>query len=354
MMSITHAALAGAAVPLLLSSSDPMVFGLAVVGSQLPDIDTTTSLIGQVCYPLSSRLERRFPHRSATHSFVAIAAVAAAWWWPCQWLRLSNSEWFALWLGMFISVVSDTFTVKGAQIFWPNPVWCYSGSSWDKKRLKTGGTGEMWVLAVTVAIASYLLLSQPFSTGGTNLVQFAGTEIGIRDAVYSQYNNYASSHIAIAQIEGVHTQNRSDMTGKYWTIGQEGGEFILSKNGAIYKTGTTGQILTDSIKFDRGEPNQTTIEAIAFDDEPIVPLLEELRSQYPDGAAIFLTGTVAVDFPEDLQPELDPLKLSTLTVNGSNVTLVYHPLERAIADLNDQYAIGNLQAKIFSTPPTGF
>ncbi len=99
MMSITHAALAGAAVPLLLSSSDSMVCGLAVLGSQLPDIDTTTSLIGQVCYPLSNWIESKFPHRSASHSFVAIATVAAAWWFPCQSLGLPRTEWLALWLG---------------------------------------------------------------------------------------------------------------------------------------------------------------------------------------------------------------------------------------------------------------
>ncbi|MEB3831110.1 metal-dependent hydrolase, partial [Phormidium sp. CCY1219] len=301
MMSITHAALSSAIVPVLLSSSDPMVLGLAIVGSQLPDIDTTTSLIGQICYPISSQLEKRFPHRSATHSFVAIAAVAVAWWWPCQWLKLSNSEWLALWLGMFVSIVSDTFTVKGAQIFWPNPVWCYSGSSWDKKRLKTGGIGEMWILAIAVSIASFLLISQPFSIQGTNLVQFAGTQIGIKDAVFSQYNQFASTHIVYAQIEGVHAQTRDRMDGKYWTLGQEGGEFILSLSGDIYRTGTSGQIIIDSIKFDKGEENQIQIEAIAFDDEPIEERLEKLRSQFPD-AAIFLSGTVAVDFPEDLKP----------------------------------------------------
>lgn len=75
MMSITHAALAGAAVPLLLSSSDPMVFGLAVLDSQLLDIDTTTSLIRQVCYPLSSWLESKFPHRSAIHSHILFERV---------------------------------------------------------------------------------------------------------------------------------------------------------------------------------------------------------------------------------------------------------------------------------------
>lgn len=357
MMSVTHAALSAAIVPVLLSSSDPMILGLAIVGSQLPDIDTTTSLIGQVCYPISSQLEKRFPHRSATHSFVAIATVALAWWLPVKWLNLSADlfapEWFALWLGMFVSIVSDTFTVKGAQIFWPNPVWCYSGSSWDKKRLKTGGTGEMFVLALTVAIASFLLISQPFSTGGNNLIQVAGTSIGIKDAVFRQYNNLAADNIVIAEISGIHTVSRAPIKGRYWAIGQEAGEFVLSQNGETYKTGTSGQILTDSIKFEKGESTEIQIVPIAFDDEPITPRLEELRSQH-EGSAIFLTGSIGIDFPEDLSPKLDPLKLPTLALSGSTVNLTYHPIDQAIADLRDQYGLGNLQAKVFSVRPEGF
>lgn len=353
MMSITHAALAGAAVPLLLSSSDPMVFGLAILGSQLPDIDTTTSLIGQVCYPISNFIESKFPHRSASHSFVAIAFIAVAWWFPCQWLGLPKTEWLALWLGTFISIVADTFTVKGCQLFWPNPVWCYSGSSWDKKRLRTGGTGELWVLAVSVAIASSLFILQPFATGGTNLVQFAGTSIGVKDAVYSQYNQYAATHLVYAEIKGIATSDRTRADGRYWTLGQEGNEFVIAKDGGIYRTGTTGQILTDSIKFQRGEENKTTIEALTFDDEPIAPRLEELQAQYPDGA-IFITGSIAVDFPEEIKPQIDPRKLSTLTVTGTSVSLNYHPIEQAIRDLDDQYGLGTLQVKIFSVRPSGF
>ncbi|MEW6498839.1 MAG: metal-dependent hydrolase [Cyanobacteriota bacterium] len=79
MMAITHAALASAAVPLILSASNPMVLGLAILGSQLPDIDTTSSLTGQVFYPISNRLEERYPHRTATHSFLAVAIVSVVW-----------------------------------------------------------------------------------------------------------------------------------------------------------------------------------------------------------------------------------------------------------------------------------
>ena len=50
-----------------------MALGLAVLGSQLPDIDTTTSTIGKIFFPLSSFLEDRFPYRSITHSPLATA-----------------------------------------------------------------------------------------------------------------------------------------------------------------------------------------------------------------------------------------------------------------------------------------
>lgn len=76
MLAITHAAIAAAGVSLLFSTADPLVLSLAVLGSQLPDLDTTTSVIGQVLYSVSRWIEDRFPHRSITHSLVATAAIA--------------------------------------------------------------------------------------------------------------------------------------------------------------------------------------------------------------------------------------------------------------------------------------
>ncbi|MFG6097342.1 metal-dependent hydrolase [Leptothoe sp. ISB3NOV94-8A] len=67
MMAITHAEIATAGASLLLGTAQPLPLALAVLGSQLPDIDTRTSIIGQVFYPINSWIEDRFPHRS--HSF---------------------------------------------------------------------------------------------------------------------------------------------------------------------------------------------------------------------------------------------------------------------------------------------
>ena len=71
MMAITHAACAAAVTSFALGTADLLLLGLSIVGSQLPDIDTTTSTIGKIFFPISSWIEDRFPHRSITHSFLA-------------------------------------------------------------------------------------------------------------------------------------------------------------------------------------------------------------------------------------------------------------------------------------------
>ena len=68
MMAITHAAISTAGVSLLLGTANPLPLALAVLGSQLPDVDTTTSVIGQIAFPVSSWIEDHYPHRSVTHS----------------------------------------------------------------------------------------------------------------------------------------------------------------------------------------------------------------------------------------------------------------------------------------------
>ena len=79
MLSITHAAIAVSAASLTfgLGTNNPVALGLALLGSQLPDLDTTTSTIGQILFPVSNWLEDNFPHRSITHSLLATVTLAA-------------------------------------------------------------------------------------------------------------------------------------------------------------------------------------------------------------------------------------------------------------------------------------
>ena len=61
---------------------------LAAVASLLPDIDLPTSKIGRLLFWLSVPLERRFGHRTITHSTVGLLAVAL---YPLSWMGFRDA-----------------------------------------------------------------------------------------------------------------------------------------------------------------------------------------------------------------------------------------------------------------------
>jgi hypothetical protein len=73
--------------------------------------------------------------------------------------------------------------------------------------------------------------------------------------------------------------------------------------------------------------------------------LEELQQTYP-GADIFLNGELTIDFPEDVKIPVEPNQMVTAELVGSSLKLNYCNLEKAIAFLNEQYAIGTIQIKV--------
>lgn len=75
-----------------------------------------------------------------------------------------------------------------------------------------------------------------------------------------------------------------------------------------------------------------------------------LVQAYPN-VAIYLSGVITVDIPEDLQVPYDPQQFTTLTRGGSTVTLNHHLVEQAILELAEQWGMGNLEAKIIRPKP---
>ncbi|MGF1539067.1 MAG: metal-dependent hydrolase, partial [Pleurocapsa sp.] len=120
MLAITHAAIATAGTSLILGTADPLLLGLSIIGSQLPNLDTTTSTIGKIFFPISSWIEDRFPHRSITHSLLATASITAVSVLMCFLLGDINIKTaIAIPLGHLLSCFSDTFTKQGVQLFYP-------------------------------------------------------------------------------------------------------------------------------------------------------------------------------------------------------------------------------------------
>jgi inner membrane protein len=343
MMAITHAALATAGVSLILSTANPLALGLAVVGSQLPDLDTSTSLIGKVVFPVSHWLEDRFPHRSVTHSLLATAALAAVAL-PVGYFLGGLKIAAALPLGHLLACFSDTFTKQGVQLFWPEPAWAISVSN-PKRRLTTGSPGEYWVLASAVAI----LVVGCYLAASGGLTQQVSLNLGMRDGLMQVYNQNAATHQVYLEFTGFWAEDRSRADGRYLILGTSGdSEFLVTDGAGVYKTGY--HIIPEQMKPVVGESARTEIQTLTFNDQDAVAALQQLQALYPQ-AQIYLSGSVTVDFPEEVVITLPSRQLETASLSGATLTLNYHPLELAMLQLRDQYATGTLTARVIQLQP---
>lgn len=343
MMALTHAAIATAGASLILGTADPLPLGLALLGSQLPDVDTTTSFIGQILYPISSWIEDRFPHRSITHSFLATAVLTAVSFFCGYSFSVPWKIWAALPLGHLLSSFSDTFTRQGVQLFWPEPVWCISVSN-PKRRLVTGGTGEYWVLAIAVALLVVSL--QVNSTG--SITSSVGQTLGLRDEISREYNAIASDRHVWLNVKGYRVGDRTAIDSRFFAIDRDGDEFVVTDGENIYTTGQ--QIEVEKLSIEPGDRAVVTVQPITFNDEPAAEKLQRLLSPQTKS---WVTGQLAIEFGDEISWQPNPLEMPIITITGNTVSFDLCPLEKAIDLLGDQYGIGTLTVKSVTPPPFG-
>ena len=158
---------------------------LAAAASLLPDADLPTSKIGRLLFWLSVPLERRFGHRTLTHSAVAllaVAALAAPLWLiePLYFWAVVGGYWSHLWI--------DMLNVRGVDLFWPSPLRLVTpgNRNW---RLEVGSKAEMVVLAgLLVAAAALYPLSH----------------LGFRDALQGLLKSFEIAHEQYRRQIGTH------------------------------------------------------------------------------------------------------------------------------------------------------
>jgi inner membrane protein len=78
--------------------------------------------------------------------------------------------------------------------------------------------------------------------------------------------------------------------------------------------------------------------------QAIAPL-QQLQAAYPN-AAIYLSGSLTVDFPEEVKLPILPDQYQTVSLSGAAVQMEYCTIENAIAVLREQYVVGTVTAKI--------
>ena len=165
----------------------------------------------------------------------------------------------------------------------------------------------------------------------------------MRDGIVRIYNENAATNNVYAEIKGYWTSDRTSADGKYLIIGNEGKEFVVTDGKGIYKTGE--QIITSKVTTTVGEAATTEIRNLTFNDEDAIAPLEKFKEVYRS-ADIYLNGELTVDFPEDVRIPIERNQMATAALSGSRIKFSYCSLDKAIALLNGQYAVGTVEVRI--------
>ena len=163
MKDLTHLSI-GAAVGVVCtgfdSAPDAVGWAALLVGSLLPDIDHKRSFVGKYVPWLSATLERKYGHRTLTHSLLGFALFALL---LSPTLLLSDSVLPWALIGIASHVLLDTFNIQGVPLFYPFArleFVAFHNRAW---RIPYGSPAEMTMLAL-VSLCTLALL--PLAAGG--------------------------------------------------------------------------------------------------------------------------------------------------------------------------------------------
>jgi membrane-bound metal-dependent hydrolase YbcI (DUF457 family) len=96
-------------------STPPPIFVAALLLALAPDLDTPKSLVGSLLKPISVPLERRFGHRTITHSLLALGLVAGV-------AYVLVPPWWPLLAGAYASHLALDLLIgrQGIMLLWPS------------------------------------------------------------------------------------------------------------------------------------------------------------------------------------------------------------------------------------------
>ena len=337
MMSRTHIVLAIAATSLILGTADPMVLSLSAVCSQLPDVDTTKSCSGRILFPLSSYLEKRFAHRSITHSFLALSFFAVVIF-PVTFF--GYQYYLGMVSGYFWGFFGDVFTKSGVALFYPSKVRAICPAN-PRLRLSTGSNAEWFVLFILIVFA---ILSIHINSAG-GIVRSFNQALGLPSGAIETVNQDASRYLLTAHIKGRNAITQEPVEKAYEIIQPLNQNDLLVRDelGTTYRVGNSQecQIVASQMKIERVAPITTTVTNIFLDDEDLYEKIAALPQE-----RTYLSGTLTIFDADGLIIPTHIDRYDTITLQpGSDIAyarLIAASPGEVLRLLGDYYGSGNL------------
>jgi membrane-bound metal-dependent hydrolase YbcI (DUF457 family) len=284
MIAGTHVAFAalcgviaqGAGAPL-----EPISAAALAFGSILPDIDTTQSGLGKFVKPVSRFLERRFGHRTITHSLLGMAILAAL---AFPLIGTAPNAYVYLLLGFASHLILDTMNIIGVPLLYPSRLqfWFISNRRW---RVPYGSPAE-WQWALGFALAALIIL--PTSQEGFSFAfnRWLGTPSG----VVADYLALRDKFEVFADIEGFNTETQETIRGRFKVVDILSKESVIveDSSGAALAVGYVrgAQLTTYRMQSVKGE----AITAKEYDLEMSGRTLSDLLNSLPRTQRVWITA----------------------------------------------------------------
>ena len=279
----------------------------AIIGSLLPDIDSPRSSIGRVMPFASIPIERRWGHRTITHSLLCMLALSAI---TLPLIAWDTACYAAVIMGYMSHLIADCATKSGAPLFYPHPAVCvFPGSA--KYRIKTGSLmGEGTVLAVVVIL---LMAFMPVSNMGGIWRSFRYL-MATPSAAYADYRRANTE--TYLKFEGQWRHTREKVSGRALILDAKPAWFWIVFDGRVLTCGEHGAILPDKVRVEETD-RPVSIQALLLKGETYRELVEQIpknsfvsglieadasfevrEEERPDGAVIFTTRTFEFRFAQ--------------------------------------------------------
>lgn len=300
MKAATHLAFAGVVgVTAAGFGASPGLVGAGALylGSLLPDIDTAHSGLGRWVRPVSRVLERRFGHRTLTHSLLGTLIVSCA----LSWLLLLHPA-ALVWLlvGYVSHLLLDTANISGVPLLWPWRLqfWLVGNRAW---RVPYGSPQEFVWFGAFCALGAALT---PLSVDGFNpwFHRLFPTPYGS----VSDYLRWQGGFEVFAVVNGENLLTRESVEGvRYRVIDAPDRETLLVVDpaGRAYTVGIGGgdNIHAARVRVYRGEAITTSTYRLDLGGR----LVRDLIAALPKGAKrVYVTAELETQGTAELPPVL--------------------------------------------------
>jgi membrane-bound metal-dependent hydrolase YbcI (DUF457 family) len=253
-----------------LSASNALAVAFA---STLPDIDTEASKIGKALPFVSRKIERKFGHRTLTHSAVFIIGLALVLW-PLT--LFSPGLYTCILAGYASHPLLDTMTLNGVKLFYPftnvKCVFPLEVNNPHRYRIQTGSKLDkaLGVFFLIGCIPTLLIAHQ----GYERFVR--ATQKNIESAV-RDYNEFSRTSIVLAAIRAHNLLTKEQIAGEFQIVGSLNEQTIVFKgtDGHTHSLGKEyhAEYIADVVVCRKGPPVNTIVRSYDMSNQVLSEIL---------------------------------------------------------------------------------